>query len=508
MNGKKRIIAFVLLSVILVAVTFAISSVYENYKSQNKNDVLTYQRVCGNNRNNDDYNITTAPQDFIDEEEKPIGYYYQDKDGNYPVVYEEKIPDDDKYEYHPVFASTNVITDHNNKSYLLNPSIYDSLQEFTFADYENYYQLYDDMDKLGVYGELPETETKQTTVTPVLVNEAYFVNNDIPVEGDYITKNMSDKKQRTAVISRTFAEEHFYGKTAINKTFVLNDRRYIVKGIYDDKNDRLNNLFKDGKERIFINYSGSYGYQNVKVDFVSYLPDSGVYYDMQRSGFKNLERVNFDEKNNSVDSLMSVLFFIIAVFGIVYLMKLWLTSLSSTARFVSEKHKTHYLFGMIRHNAGGLSLRLLCNIGIPCVIAGSLVLSLMDFYIVPNYINTENLFDVPYMINTLISTINHESTFSYGGNPYYINMYNMTLLIMAVLIVVFVILMFMWFYTFTQLDKNGNTRKSAIAGFVAFDIVFAIVVLFGGLSVVNLIILSSITAVLVLKYIRDRIILC
>lgn len=46
---------------------------------------------------------------------------------------------------------------------------------------------------------------------------------------------MEKEKSKTAVVSKTFGKKIAEGKSPIGKTFIMNDERYRITGVYDDK---------------------------------------------------------------------------------------------------------------------------------------------------------------------------------------------------------------------------------------------------------------------------------
>ncbi|MGN1131632.1 MAG: ABC transporter permease, partial [Ruminococcus sp.] len=236
---------------------------------------------------------------------------------------------------------------------------------FTVKDYENILKSYDELKEIAICGDLGSKNVKGQTVTPVLVNENYLAYNNFDFEGEGITEEMVNSNSKTAVVGKTFAKKHFYGKTAIGKTFKLDGVRYRVTGIYDDKNDKLNNLFKDGKERIYINYSAFDNYEDLKIDTISCIDNTTASRRFYYAGIDNFQRVDFDERNMAVDDFTAVISFVLTVIIAFYLLKLWLYSLGSTSRFLKASHSRNYLFPMIRHNLPSLLLRLFIFLALP-----------------------------------------------------------------------------------------------------------------------------------------------
>ena len=378
---------------------------------------------------------------------------------------------------------------------------------FTVEDYENILKTYDELKDIAICGDLDSKTVKEKTVTPVLINENYLSYNNISVEGDGITAEMIKNNSKTAVISKTFAKKHFYGKTAIGKTFKLDGERYRVTGIYDDKNDWLNNLFKDGKERIYINYSAFDNYENLKIDTISCIDNTIASRRFYYAGIDNFERVDYDERNMAVNDFTALISFILTVIIAIYLLRLWLYSLGSTGRFLRESHSKSYLFPMIKHYFPSLLLRLLIFLALPAGIFLLFILCFRNFHIVYNYIDTENLFSISHMLDTLGTVLGKEHTTLFGGNTYFTNLYNGTLLILLGITPVILSLFFFFYYLFCSISKESNLAKYiVIAVFSAVTITSLIVSLTTGLSYSFLEISALITGILILKSIKGYVI--
>ena len=375
---------------------------------------------------------------------------------------------------------------------------------FTVEDYENILKTYDELRDIAICGDLDSKTVKDKTVTPVLINENYLSYNNISVEGDGITAEMIKNNSKTAVISKTFAKKHFYGKTAIGKTFKLDGERYRVTGIYDDKNDWLNNLFKDGKERIYINYSAFDNYENLKIDTISCIDNTIASRRFYYAGIDNFERVDYDERNMAVNDFTALISFILTVIIAIYLLRLWLYSLGSTGRFLRESHSKSYLFPMIKHYFPSLLLRLLIFLALPAGIFLLFILCFRNFHIVYNYIDTENLFSISHMLDTLGTVLGKEHTTLFGGNTYFTNLYNGTLLILLGITPVILSLFFFFYYLFTQIAKENKMAKFlVVAVSVVVTIIALIYSIITGLSYALFEITALITGVLILKIIKE-----
>ena len=349
--------------------------------------------------------------------------------------------------------------------------------QFTIKDYQNLTDTYEEMTETAFACELDEKEVYETKITPVLINHNFLPYSNITVEGEGITEVMEDVKERTAVIGKTFAEEHFYGDTAIGKTFKLNDLRYRVTGIYDDKNDRLNNLFKDDKERIYIPYTSVNNYENEKLTTLTCVEGSDIARLFPKLSFENFERIDFTEKNLAINSFTSILSFIITIVIAIYLIALWVRVFSSSISFVKRKMDKQYLSKFLSSNILQIFLRLLVLVGIPIVIILLGFFSLRNFHLVYNYIDKENLFSISHMITTLGETLQRESTLLFGGNHFPLNLYNGTLLILTGLTPVITVLFFFTLCTGLSAVKESKLLHIVLSGI--FTIIPLISLIFG-----------------------------
>lgn len=334
----------------------------------------------------------------------------------------------------------------------------------TVKDYLELYRIYEEVAETAFSCQLPDQEVYETQVTPVLINHNYLDYNNIEFEGEGITVVMENAKERTAVISRTFAQEKFYGDTAIGKTFKLKNLRYRVTGIYDDKNDSLNNLFKDGKERIYIPYTAVDKYESQKL--TSFCCNSGTRIArlFPKMAYENFQKVDFTEKNLAVNTFTSIILFILAIVIAVYLIKIWIVTLKSSIAFTKTNLKKQYISAFLGKNSVQIIIRFLVLIAIPAGILGLFILSLKDFYIVEKYIDKENLFSISNMIEQLAVTLEKESTTLFAGNLYQMNLYNGTLLLLAGMTPVVSILFFFSLYAGVKATKDSRFSQIIVAG--------------------------------------------
>lgn len=467
--NKSKIAVFALVSVFMLTVLWAFSRVTDNYTSQNTNTLKTFQKIIYN-------------REHIEDDEK-TGSSLQEESS------------DQQY----------IITDDGTRLPAYS-AIKSSHIPVTFSDYQDYLKMYEDLQDTAVYSELEETTVKDKSVTPVLINENYLNYSSISYTGEGITRQMTDKKQRAAVISRTFAQKYFYGESYINKTFKMNGVRYKVTGVYDDKNQRLNNFFKDGRERIYICYTGVDGYETREIDYIGAVEGTRAAQQLSMADFMGLTGINYSEKNLAVHSFGCIILFVLSLTAIVYLMRLWVYGVCSTGRFLKQKNKAYYAGGLVIHNAGQLALRFLVLAGLPALMAGLVILSFKDFHIVSYYIDKENLFSVSAMLENLISVMQRENTFVYGGNPYFINLYRGTMLILPVAMVVFFALFAFWFYSFINLSKKfRRTKPAVIILFFAMGVSSMISCFAEGTSNIFWISVTLLTLIMFLIYVRDRI---
>lgn len=371
-------------------------------------------------------------------------------------------------------------------------------------DYEKLVKKYEDLKDTAFCSETSLTTVKDVDVTPVLINHNYLKYNNISYKGQGITDEMENNQSKTAVISQTFAEKISDGKSAIGKTFKLNDERYRVTGVYDDKSGTINDFFKDNKERIYINYTSFDEYENEKLSAVSCIDGTNARKQFYFLGFENFERVNFDEKNLVVNDFTSVISFVLTIIISVYLIRLWINNIGATFRFIKTKHNETYLRKLITSNLPSLLARLIIFLVIPAIIGLLCYISFKDFHIVYNYIDQENLFSLSYMLNTLASTLQSQSVTLMGGNPYFINLYNGTLILGMIFIPVILSWFFFTYYTFSQISKESKVAIYLITGiFVLITLVSLIVCFVSGENFTFLQLIFFVTAVFISKSLKE-----
>lgn len=425
--SKTKIISFIVVALLLLTSISTFTYVINNYKSQNKNTVISIQNVASNGKS-----------------------------------------------------------------------------KATIKDYEKLVKKYEDFKDTSFCSELSTTTVNNTKITPVLINHNYLKYNNISYTDEGITNVMEKEKSKTAVVSKTFGKKIAEGKSPIGKTFIMNDERYRITGVYDDKKGTVNDFFKDNKERVYINYTSTDNYEKEKLTAVSCIDGSDSRRQFYFLGFDNFQRVNFDEKNLAVNDFTAIISLILTIITSVYLIRLWLNNLGSTYRFIKEKHNENYLGKFIRNNIPSLILRLIIFLILPLAIFVLFYIALKDFHLVYNYLDKENLFSISHMLNTLSSTIQTETSTLMGGNPYFLNLYNGTLVLGVIFLPIILLLFFFTYYLFNQVGKESKVAMYLItASFIVITIISLIVAFISDSSFTFLQIIFFITALFIAKCLKD-----
>lgn len=424
---KKRIIPFIVVALLLLTSISTFTYVINNYKSQNKNTVISIQNVSSQGKS-----------------------------------------------------------------------------KATIKDYEKLVKKYEDFKDTSFCSELSTTTVNNTKITPVLINHNYLKYNNISYTDEGITNVMEKEKSKTAVVSKTFGKKIAEGKSPIGKTFKINNERYRITGVFDDKKGTVNDFFKDNKERVYINYTSTDNYEKEKLTAVSCIDGSDSRRQFYFLGFDNFQRVNFDEKNLAVNDFTAIISFILTIITSVYLIRLWLNNLGSTYRFIKEKHNENYLGKFITSNLPSLIIRLIIFLILPLAIFVLCYIALKDFHLVYNYIDKENLFSISHMLNTLSSTIQTETSTLMGGNPYFLNLYNGTLVLGVIFLPIILLLFFFTYYLFNQVGKESKVAMYLItASFIVITIISLIVAFASDSSFTFLQIIFFITALFIAKCLKD-----
>lgn len=425
--SKTKIIPFIVVALLLITSISTFTYVINNYKSQNKNTVISIQNVASNGKS-----------------------------------------------------------------------------KATIKDYEKLVKKYEDFKDTSFCSELSTTTVNNTKITPVLINHNYLKYNNISYTDEGITNVMEKEKSKTAVVSKTFGKKIAEGKSPIGKTFKINNERYRITGVYDDKKGTVNDFFKDNKERVYINYTSTDNYEKEKLTAVSCIDGSDSRRQFYFLGFDNFQRVNFDEKNLAVNDFTAIISFILTIITSVYLIRLWLNNLGSTYRFIKEKHNENYLCKFITSNLPSLIIRLIIFLILPLAIFVLCYIALKDFHLVYNYIDKENLFSISHMLNTLSSTIQTETSTLMGGNPYFLNLYNGTLVLGVIFLPIILLLFFFTYYLFNQVGKESKVAMYLItASFIVITIISLIVAFISDSSFTFLQIIFFITALFIAKCLKD-----
>lgn len=468
----KNKVVFSLSAILLLVTVFFLNSVIDNYTTQTPNDLLVFQRIMqkGQKTTEEIENKPTFEFEYADIEDVEVN------DDNtlrvillngqvYDMTYEELMNLTQNNYYNQY------IIDQLGQRVKKYAAIKQQLTELTFSDFKDYTEIYPDIADAGIYAALDKTTVKDVEVMPLLVNENYLKNLGVKLEGEGITQAMIDKCQRKAVVTRSFAEEHFYGETYLGKTFKMNEKRYQISGIIDDKKDTLNSFFSDGSEKIYIPYTVNKKNWDIKLDYLSAVKGTKCERLLKKAVFLNLERVDYTVKNPSVKAIGSAVMFLFGLIASVYLFKLWIFTAKCLKKSVGDGFDKYYLGGVLKHRAFTILFEVLSVIAIPLAILAVLYTSIYDFQVVRYYLDNENLFSLSAIFTNLSSVLAKESSFAFAGDVCRINMYNNSLLFEFMLALVICPLAGLWLYSFGIISKT-NRAFAEFATVIMFWIAF------------------------------------
>lgn len=163
-------------------------------------------------------------------------------------------------------------------------------------------------DGVSFCAELEETSVKAETVLPVLTNESYFEIYNHKLIGKGFTKENMENKDKVAVIESSLALKLFFNTNAVGKTITLNDEVYTICGIINEDENIINSLSSDGKQRVYVPYSGYKEYKNCDVNIIAYDNKSFSAPLIEQMNLTQYHPTNFSEKQR-LSKTLSIFYF-------------------------------------------------------------------------------------------------------------------------------------------------------------------------------------------------------
>lgn len=295
-------------------------------------------------------------------------------------------------------------------------------------------------DGVSFCAELEETSVKAETVLPVLTNESYFEIYNHKLIGKGFTKENMENKDKVAVIESSLALKLFFNTNAVGKTITLNDEVYTICGIINEDENIINSLSSDGKQRVYVPYSGYKEYKNCEVNIIAYDNKSFSAPLIEQMNLTQYHPTNFSEKAKVIENFEHILLLILFIALCAVSLKIWYRLCRKFVADIKENLSENYILNSLKSIPIKYVLLAITAFGIPVVLLIIFFLSDFSIFIISKYIPYDNIFDVSYYLNTIIENSNMANNLALTGDTFLINLYSNSFSLLIWHVIIFAII--------------------------------------------------------------------
>lgn len=295
-------------------------------------------------------------------------------------------------------------------------------------------------DGVSFCAELEETSVKAETVLPVLTNESYFEIYNHKLIGKGFTKENMENKDKVAVIESSLALKLFFNTNAVGKTITLNDEVYTICGIINEDENIINSLSSDGKQRVYVPYSGYKEYKNCEVNIIAYDNKSFSAPLIEQMNLTQYHPTNFSEKAKVIKNFEHIIFLILFIALCFLALRLWYRICKKLIKDIKENLSENYILNSLKSIPIKYVLLAITAFGIPVVLLIIFFLSDFSIFIISKYIPYDNIFDVSYYLNTIIENSNMANNLALTGDTFLINLYSNSFSLLIWHVIIFAII--------------------------------------------------------------------
>ena len=295
-------------------------------------------------------------------------------------------------------------------------------------------------DGVSFCAELEETSVKAETVLPVLTNESYFEIYNHKLIGKGFTKENMENKDKVAVIESSLALKLFFNTNAVGKTITLNDEVYTICGIINEDENIINSLSSDGKQRVYVPYSGYKEYKNCEVNIIAYDNKSFSAPLIEQMNLTQYHPTNFSEKAKVIKNFEHIIFLILFIALCFLALRLWYRICKKLIKDIKENLSENYILNSLKSIPIKYVLLAITAFGIPVVLLIIFFLSDFSIFIISKYIPYDNIFDVSYYFNTIIENSNMANNLALTGDTFLINLYSNSFSLLIWHVIIFAII--------------------------------------------------------------------
>lgn len=295
-------------------------------------------------------------------------------------------------------------------------------------------------DGVSFCAELEETSVKAETVLPVLTNESYFEIYNHKLIGKGFTKENMENKDKVAVIESSLALKLFFNTNAVGKTITLNDEVYTICGIINEDENIINSLSSDGKQRVYVPYSGYKEYKNCEVNIIAYDNKSFSAPLIEQMNLTQYHPTKFSEKAKVIKNFEHIIFLILFIALCFLALRLWYRICKKLIKDIKENLSENYILNSLKSIPIKYVLLAITAFGIPVVLLIIFFLSDFSIFIISKYIPYDNIFDVSYYLNTIIENSNMANNLALTGDTFLINLYSNSFSLLIWHVIIFAII--------------------------------------------------------------------
>lgn len=289
---------------------------------------------------------------------------------------------------------------------------------------------------VGFCCEPEEVKIKGETVSVVLINEYYL--DVMNICKDEILK------EDVAIISDKLALKLFFNTKAENKVLKLYGKNFKIEDVYNENSGLLNDISKDGKERIYIPCTCVENYKNINVYSISYSNDSPSAPLIEQMDLSQYHSIDFSEKSKVIHTFEHMLYLILYTGFCIIALRIWYLLCKRYFSEIKNNLKENYILKSIKSIPQKYVLIILVGIGVPLILLVIFACSDFSVYVASEYIPNDNIFDVSYYINAIIENANLSHSIALTGDNYlsvlYANTFNIMIWILAIFVFLFSVL--------------------------------------------------------------------
>ena len=284
-----------------------------------------------------------------------------------------------------------------------------------------------------------ETKVKEEIVTTVLVNENWFSDYKTEINGENISIQNIENRDKVAIIGSSLALKLFFTTDAVGKKICIDGNQYTICGVICENESLINKFSADDKQRVYVPYTTSENYGDRTVDMIVY--DNSVYTGaiVEQMDLPQYYSVNLNDKNQTLSSFEHILYLAIFIGFSIIALKLWYRLSKKLFCKIKENLKTNYFNKSLKSIPVKYAMLVLVFVGIPVLLL--VVFSICDFsiFIPSKYIPNDNIFDISHYINMIIDNAKTVNSLSLTGDTLLINLFSRTFTVSLWLTIIFLI---------------------------------------------------------------------